>query len=143
MKITIETPEPDAEDEIIVRCRELNDDLIKLLYQLKEGQNRITGYQGKEIVQLLPKEIYYFEAVDNKVFAYCEQQIYDVRLKLYEVHIPDFIRVSKSVVLNLSKINSISPLFNGRFEAKLNNGEKIIISRQYIPDLKKALGIER
>jgi len=45
------------------------------------------------------------------------------------------------VVANRSKIASVQAVFNGRFEAKMRNGEKIIISRQYVPVLKKKLGL--
>jgi DNA-binding LytR/AlgR family response regulator len=47
----------------------------------------------------------------------------------------------KSVFVNLSKVRSLSPALSGRFEATLENGEKVIISRQYVGDLKKRLGI--
>lgn len=144
MKITIETPKPNEEDEIIVRCKKVDENLMKVLYQLKD-ENRVTAYMEKDIVKLFPKDIYYFECVDNKVFACCEKQVFDVRLKLYEIEQTlsdsDFIRISKSVVVNLNRIMSVAPMFNGRFEARLQNGEKIIISRQYVPSLKKALGI--
>ena len=53
----------------------------------------------------------------------------------------DMLRISKSVMLNLSKIKSLSPALNGRFEAILDNGERVIISRQYVAGLKKRLGI--
>lgn len=145
MKITIETPKVNEEDEIIIRCRNIDEDLMRIICRLKEEDNRITAYSNRDILKLVPKEIYYFEAVDNKVFAYCENQVYEVKFKLYELQQFlgdfDFIRVSKSVIVNLYKIRSVSPMFNGKFEAKLKNGEKIIISRQYVPDLKKALGI--
>lgn len=45
------------------------------------------------------------------------------------------------MILNISKIRSVSPSINGRFEAKLTNGETVIISRQYVPNLKKRLGM--
>lgn len=143
MKITFESPKGNEEDEIVVRCRNLDDPFVKLMMRLKEGQNKIAGYQDKKITQLLPQEIFYFESVENKVFAYCEKEIFEVRLKLYEIEYTDFLRISKSIVLNLSKVQSIKPLFNGRFEANLKNGETVIISRQYVPELKKALGIKR
>lgn len=44
-------------------------------------------------------------------------------------------------MLNLSKIISLNPALNGRFEAVLDNGERVIISRQYVGSLKKRLGI--
>ena len=48
---------------------------------------------------------------------------------------------SKSMILNIGKIRSVSPSVNSRFEAKLANGETAIISRQYVPTLKKKLGM--
>lgn len=143
MKITIESPAPDEEDEIIIRCKNPDNDLIGFICKFKKKHNKVIGYHNKNIIQIEPQEIYYFESVDNKVFAYCEKEIYEVKLKLYEIEYVDFLRISKSAVLNLSKVKSIQPLFNGRFEASLKNGERIIISRQYVSDLKRALGIGR
>lgn len=145
MKITIETPKPHEEDEIIIRCHKVDEDLMRLICRLKGENSNVTAYRDRDIVKLSAKDIYYFESVDNKVFACCEKQVYEVKLKLYEVEETlserDFIRISKSVIVNLNKIKSVSPMFNGRFEARLQNEEKIIISRQYVPALKKALGI--
>jgi len=53
----------------------------------------------------------------------------------------EFIRVSKSCILNLNKIGSLAPSLGGRFEARLKNGEKVIISRQYVNSLKEVLGL--
>jgi len=50
-----------------------------------------------------------------------------------------FFRCSKSVVVNLMKIEFMKPALNGRFMATLNNNEKVIISRQYVTELKKKL----
>ena len=71
--------------------------------------------------------------------------IFESKLKLYEIEEiltgTSFFRCSKSMILHASKINYVSPAFNGRFEARLVNDERIIISRQYVPNLKKILGI--
>lgn len=145
MKITIETPQPGQEDEIIIRCAAFDEELMNLIYKLKTGREKLAVYSGQEILMLPLKEIYYFEAVDNKVFAYCRKEVYEVRKKLYELENDyenqDFLRISKSTIVHLSKISHLSPLFNGRFEAVLKNGEKIIISRQYVAMMKKKLGI--
>jgi DNA-binding LytR/AlgR family response regulator len=42
----------------------------------------------------------------------------------------------------MEKIEYLSPLFSGKLEAHLKNGEKVIISRQYVRSLKVKLGIE-
>ena len=79
------------------------------------------------------------------IFAYCERDVYEVREKLYQleellVSFP-FMRASKSMILNLNKIKHLSPAFGVRFEALLENKEKVIISRQYVPVLKERLGL--
>ena len=72
--------------------------------------------------------------------------MYEVRYKLYELEemfIPlDFVRCSKSMIVNMEKIEYLSPLFSGKMEAHLKNGEKIVISRQYVRGLKNKLGVE-
>lgn len=146
MKITIETPRPGEENEIIVRCTSLDDRLMNLICALKtEQDHKLTGYVDEKIVMLSPQNIFYFESVDNKVFAYTDKGVYEVHKKLYEIEAEysytDFLRISKSSIVNVSKIAYLKPIFNGRFEAKLKNNEKIIISRQYVLDLKQKLGI--
>lgn len=146
MRITIETPAEGEDDEIIIRCRELDSELMQLIQNMKTRRSSLVGYTDQGMVQLSLKEIYYFESVDNRVFAYCESQVYEVRQKLYELEElyagSDLLRCSKSVILNVSKIRMICPMFNGRLEARLKNGEKTVISRAYVPELKKKLGMK-
>ncbi|MDE6742922.1 MAG: LytTR family transcriptional regulator DNA-binding domain-containing protein [Lachnospiraceae bacterium] len=144
MKITIEVAKPGEEDEIIVRCASLDERLLKMIQSLRV-EDQLTGYLEDKIVKLPLKEIYYFEAVDNKVFAYTAKETFEIRKKLYEIEQDyeqtDFLRISKSAIVNVSKIAYVKPIFNGRFEAKLKNDEKIIVSRQYVSSLKKKIRI--
>ncbi len=145
MKITIEDIGPGEEDEIIIRCRNLDSHFLELIYGLKMKTRKISGSRNGNISMISPKDIYYFEAVDNKVFLYCSKEVYETRMKLYEIEKEfegtDFFRASKSVILNSSKIKSLTSAFNGRFEATLLNGEKVMISRQYVSVLKTRLGL--
>lgn len=119
-------------------------DLLRMLALLK-AQDALVAYDGNQIHRIRPSGVYYFEVVDNKTFLYCKDKVYESKQKLYELEEAlagnDFLRISKSVILNLSKVKILSPALSGRFEATLDNGEKVIISRQYITDLKKRLGI--
>lgn len=145
MKIIIEDIAPDDEESIIIRCREVDESILKLINGLKVKKEKLTVRHGEKILQIEPEEIFYFEAVNNKVFLYLEKDMYETKLKLYELERryaeTDFLRVSKSVILNLAKVENFYPLFNGRFEALMKNGERIVISRQYVPLLKNKLGI--
>lgn len=145
MKITILDKQKDEEDEIIVKCSELDESLLDLLNSFKKGTAKLNFYQGSKIVFVDESDIYYFESVDNRVFAYTESEVYEIKLKLYELEEKyphsDYFRANKAVLVNLDKIVSVSPAFGGRFEAILKNDCKIIISRMYVPKLKEKLGI--
>ena len=145
MKIIIEDIGPDEEEAVIIRCREVDEAVMQLVNGLKLKKEKLTVRQGEKILQIEPGDIYYFEAVDNKVFLYLEKNVYETKLKLYELERrfagSDFFRVSKSVILNLAKVKNFTPEFSGRFEALMKNGERVGISRQYVPLLKNKLGI--
>ena len=90
-------------------------------------------------------EIFYIDTVDNKVFIYASGEVFESKQKLYELEERltglDFLRVSKSTIINMRKIKFLSPALSGRFEAVLKNDERVIISRGYVPELKERLGI--
>ena len=145
MRITIIEPDDTDEDEIIIRCRHLDKRLLKLIYAIKAGEDKITALHDGNYFQVAPEDIYYFEAVDNKVFMYLDKEVYETKRRLYELERlfqgTDFFRASKSCIVNLAKVKSLSPAFNGRFEALMRNGERVMISRQYVPVLKEKLGL--
>lgn len=145
MKITIVDIPHGEEEEIIVRCSKMDERMMQLLNNFKAGKIKLNVYKDGQIYRMAPEEIYYFESVDQKVFAYGEEAVYETKSRLYELEaeLPpkDFLRATKSVILNLDKIQSLTPAFGGRFEALLKNGERVIISRQYVGVLKEKLGL--
>lgn len=145
MKISIENINHNEEEEIIIRCYEVNNEILELMKKLKTKSNTLIGYNDDAIYQLNPSNVYYFESLDNKVFIYCRDNLYESKQKLYELEqICDqrkFFRASKSIIINIAKISYIKPSLSGRFEASMQNGEKVLVSRQYVPVLKAKLGI--
>lgn len=145
MKIIIESSQPDEEDTVIVRCAQPDQRLISMLRAFQTVKTELTGYLDGRIVPLNYQEVFYFESNENRVFAYYQAEVYEVKYKLYELEelfAPlDFVRCSKSMIVNMEKIKYLSPLFSGKLEAHLKNGEKVIISRQYVHSLKSKLGI--
>ena len=45
--------------------------------------------------------------------------------------------------MNLMKVRAIRPALNSRFTAELITGEQVVITRKYVPELKKALKGEK
>jgi len=145
VKIIIEELREGEEEQIILRCHQISPEQMNLLNAFKSGDNVLIGYQDNEIRRVNKEEIFYIDTVDNRVFLYCENNVVESKQKLYELEevlgTKDFLRISKSTIINMSKIKTLAPAFSGRLEATLNNGEKVIISRQYVSVLKKNLGI--
>ena len=145
MKITILDKNPEEEDEILIKCDTLDEDLRLLIERIKNRRQKISFSKDSKIFFVELSEILYFESVDDKVFAYTLDQVLETKLKLYQLeenYLPeDFLRANKAVIMNLNKVESLSPAFGGRFEATLKNGYKVIISRNYVPELKKKLGL--
>ncbi|MBU3092863.1 LytTR family transcriptional regulator [Clostridium sp. CF011] len=145
MKISIEEINREQDEEIIIRCHEVNDDIIKLISKFKMECTILLGYDGDNIHRLRIADVYYFESVDNKVFIYCKTKVFESKQKLYELEKlcegKKFFRASKSSIISLTKISFVKPSISGRLEAKLDNGEIVSVSRQYVPVLKKMLGL--
>ena len=145
IRITLEELPAGMEEEIIIRCSQPDEEILKLVYALKARREKLPCIENGSIVMIEPNSVYYFESVDDRVFAYCSSTVYEIKRKLYELEQQfentDFLRISRSVIVNISRISKLTPAFNGRFEALLDNGERTVISRQYVPALKKKLGI--
>ena len=145
MKVRIENIIKSEEELVLIRCYKVNDEVSELVDFIRARDGLVSGYEASQIFQIALRDIYYFEGVDNKVYAYLKSQVYEIKRKLYELEEDyrkmRFLRCSKSVLVNLMKIESVKPALNGRFAAKLLNGEEIIISRQYVPEVKKILQI--
>lgn len=145
LKITIDSSRENKEIEIIIKCTEFNEEIQKIISLLKQNDEKVIGISNGTSYLIEPKDIYYFETVDKKTFIYTEVQVLETHLRLYEIEEKlsklDFFRASKSTIINISKIKKLAPRFNGRLEALLENDEKLIISRQYVPVIKEILGM--
>ena len=130
-------------EQLEIRCHEVTEEIKEIVTFVKTRQGKLTGVLEGQQFEVPVTEVYYIEAVDNKVFLYTKKQVYETKQKLYELEEllkeKYFLRVSKALLLNLMKVSSIKPALNGRFLAVLQSGEELIISRKYVPELKAAL----
>ena len=143
MKTVINQISDKADEMVTIDCCEVTQEIINLRDHAESVGGSISGITNGKSIILPLSDILYFEAVDEKVFVYTENDVADVRGRLYEYEerLTDkgFARVSKSVLVHIVKIKSIAPSPGRKFEAELCNGERVIISRQYANDLKRIL----
>ena len=140
-KVTkIERGEP---ERVEIHCHAVTDEVREIVAFVKSRHGCLTGTIDDRQFEIPVADVFYIESVDNKVFLYTKDKVYETRQKIYtfESILKEkyFLRVSKSMLLNLMKVESIKPALNGRFSAVLRSGEQVIITRKYVPDLKRAL----
>ena len=143
MRVTVRKIENKEQEQVIIECVELTQEIKDIYtYAISKGIE-LSGAENGHIVKIKLEDIYYFEAVDEKLFAYTQNRVFEIKLRLYEAERAyaayHFIRCSKSVVLNLMQLKSISPALNGRFLAHLKSGERVMISRQYIGSIRETV----
>ncbi|MEG2916620.1 MAG: LytTR family DNA-binding domain-containing protein [Clostridium sp.] len=143
MKIIVNEFEEFEDIEIIINCRVEDDKVSRIIAEIKALDKKIKGIRDGQVFILDIDKIFYFESVDKKTFIYMDKEIYETHLRLYELEekleSTDFFRGSKSNIVNLAKIKNITHMFGGRLEVLLENNEKLVVSRQYVPKLKSKL----
>lgn len=144
MQIIIKDPKPDEPESITLNVRQMTAKIARAIEILKSPDD-LTVYLDDQAIMLPIHAIFYAETIDQKTFIYAEKEVYRSRLKLYEVeeHLQssDFLRISKQVIVSVKKIRSVAPAGEGRFAAKLINDEVVMISRQFVPAIKRRFGL--
>lgn len=145
MKITIKEDKQITETEITVLCREMTAELAEIISHISLVDHTFAGQREGETFFVPMRDIYYFETVDGKIFFYTERDVYESAARLYKIEEnlanTSFARISKTTIANLKKMRSIRPMENSRLVATMLNGEKLIVSRQYVSEIKKKLGV--
>ena len=144
MKVKIRNVLSKQEEQVVIECVEMTSEFEDIKnYCLAKGAF-LTGYANASArQQVCIKDILYVEAVGEKIFAYTQENVFEIKRRLYELEtelVPyKFIRCSKSFLICLLKVESIRPALNGRYLACMENGEEVIISRKYAKYVKKTI----
>jgi len=134
------------ETEITISCNKISTEVEKLISMLRVLDLKLTGRKDDQTYILDASKVLYIDTVDKKTFFYTKKDIYETDLKLYELEEQlaalDFIRVNKSCILNFNQIISIKADIDGKLLVTMSNQEKLFVSRQYAPAIKKKLGVK-
>lgn len=81
---------------------------------------------------------------DYLLIETCQGQ-YRVRERLYrfkeKLPATDFVQVSRQSIININHLKSLEASFSGNLLAHLSRGLKTSVSRRYVKDLERTLGI--
>lgn len=145
MKIIINIDENVPETEIIINCNQLTDEVENIMATLRIMNQQMLVYRGEENHLLDVSSISYIESLERKTFVYTETNVFESKLKLYEIEEKlcklGFFRISKSCLVNLKYIKTIRNDVERRLRLTLKNGEQVMVSRQYAEEIKRRLGV--
>ena len=145
MEITIHEDPNISDTEIYIVCPQMTEELRDMIANLGLIGYTVAGKKEGETFFVSLKDIFYFESVDGSIFFYTKEDTYEAAARLYKieewVQNLKFARISKTVIVNLRKLQSIKQAEHSRLVATLINGEKLVVSRQYVPEIKKKLGV--
>lgn len=145
MNVTI-TENPALDDiEVSVACPRIDERVQRIVSALGAFDRALVGERDGATYRLDVDDVCYAETVDGKTFLYTADAVYQTPLKLYELEErlagTEFVRASKQMLVNFDHVASIRPALNARLQLMLDNGEAVIMSRQYAPVIKRKLGL--
>ena len=145
MKVSIDFSTEYKEPFAVIHTDKVTPEIQRVIDVLGTSETPVTAFQNEEdIVVLQPKDIYMIRVEDGDTIIYGARSQYRSRKRLYELAEQlgkQFMQISKTTLINLSYMDSIEPGFSGTLLLKLKNGSKDYVSRKYLPEFKKYLGL--
>ncbi len=110
----------------------------------EERADLVPAEENDKIVMLHPEEIYLVRVENEKTIIYTAKKQYQSNRRLYELEGMlgrNFMRISKSAIMNLQLLDYAAPGLGGVMVLVLKNGLRDYVSRKYLPDFKRYLGL--
>ena len=126
---------------VIIEYPEWNNSVESLIGKIEKMDLSFVGRSDDRSVSIGISDIYYIENVERKLFLYTGDEVFrlDGTMPDIERRISDtgLVRISRTCIMNTDKLREIKQIRNSHLEAVLDNDEKLIVSRKYLPDIKK------
>lgn len=143
MQINLLHDETLADDKLHLAYRRMNTHIEGIIKVATQEASNIEGLLDNCKYLLDLSTLYYFESVDKKTFAYTYDKVYDIQQPLCDIEarlsIYGFVRINKSVIINLYQVKRLKAQANMRIHAELQNGEIQIINRHYKKNFQEQL----
>lgn len=126
---------------VIVEYPEYDQTVERLVNKIKNLSVSFTGKADGKTFSIDISDIYYIENVERKIFLYSKKDVYRFDGNMTDIDSAitdtDLVRISRTCFMNVSHLREIMQMKNSHLEAVLDNGEKLIVSRKYLKDIKK------
>lgn len=145
MKIKLDISPDYQEKEVVIKAAQKDDEVQQIMDSIKdvaEKFNHLNGYIGETVYSLALKDVLFFETNDRNVYAHTTNNAFLIHYRLYELeeNLPDnFLRISKSSILNVDEILSLSRSVTGNLVEFKNTYKQVYVSRRFLHELKDKL----
>jgi DNA-binding LytR/AlgR family response regulator len=115
--------------------------LLAMLYQQQPVY--LSGSNERGMTRVESQDIYYIESFGDDIYFITKDTKLRTSDRLYQIEeqlaSKDFVRISKSVIVNLAKVKYIQPLLNAKLQLELLNGQTIEVNRTYTKAFKQSM----
>lgn len=146
MKIRIELVNDLAEDEVLIRCGQVDDRIQKIQQYILEQSlqgTKITFYKQNQEFYFPLDDVLFFETEGEHIFAHTANDAYLIKYRLYELEeiLPHhFVRAAKSTIVNIIQVYSITRNITASSLVQFVNSHKqVYVSRYYYQELRQRL----
>lgn len=129
------------------RSGALNEKLTALLAEMRpapSATDRLVVKSGGKVVLVKAADIDWIEAADNYVSLHAGTDTHMLRETMNSIEArlnpKQFIRISRSTIVNLERIKELQPMFHGDYTVILRNGTRLNLSRSHREKLQHLLG---
>lgn len=134
--------EPDKIN-LVFKLEQLPEIATKIQFFTAVNKIYLNGKSDDGEVKIALEEISYIESFGNDIYAYVNNKSISLPNKLYqlaeELEPFGFIRVGKSIIVNVSQIYAVKPILNGKLLLTLNDNKVIEVNRTYVQAFKQFL----
>ncbi|MCL0330227.1 LytTR family DNA-binding domain-containing protein [Apilactobacillus xinyiensis] len=138
----------DNEILVTVNAPKLSNDVIDLIHKLEIMENsnndNLSIYYHDKFIMIKQSNIVAVEVLKTTLTIYTIKDVYEINGSLKNIlnKLNDyFVKISKCAIININHLKSMETAFSGNMTAFLTNDIKMNVSRKYLPNLKKILGI--
>lgn len=146
MKITVDIDENCIENEVIIKCGQVTEEVISLQRTINTSYSDCLEMEltnkGKEYY-ISVHDIIFFQTDGEVVKAHTRDNLFDTKYRLYELEqlLPHFfVRISKSGIVNAKEIYAITRNLTASSQIEFKDTHKhIFVSRGYYKPLKSKI----
>lgn len=143
MKCTVILDE-DGVEEIIIRAKARTPLVEEIEALVHRREAPLVGFRGDTIQPLAEEEVYCFLVEDGRTYAVTAAERWLIKRRLYQLEETvgtHFVKINRSCLANLQKIQRFEGSLYGALRVVFRNGHTDYVSRRHLKLVKERLGM--